>query len=87
MVYYNWTPHNIFNWRNKYVKSKDSKLTLLKLDEKGWAIGDLKGLDIWTACRILNDSESNVSDICINCEYFNKCGYDLQKPDYCPGRI
>ena len=54
----NWTPGNIFEARDKDLSIKGNLIVRLKLYSDGWKIGAIEKLDVWTACRILNDLEA-----------------------------
>jgi hypothetical protein len=51
-----WHPSNIFDARDQVVTDRSGQAHTLKLYAGGWAWGpDFMGLDIWTACRLLNN--------------------------------
>ncbi len=62
----NWRPGNILEAVNCFIPCKDGKVRPC-LDERGWHLyfyreGDklqaseaMKGVDVWTACRVLNE--------------------------------
>ena len=59
----NWTPNNIFDARNRTLICGYSKqgVVSVKLYDDGWALhifgsDRAEGLDVWTACRMLNDA-------------------------------
>ena len=51
----NWTPGNIFNVRGKKVIDQSGRLYDVEFYADGWKVGNFERLDIWAACRVLND--------------------------------
>ncbi|WP_413937049.1 hypothetical protein [Nitrospira sp. BLG_1] len=54
-----WTPNNIFTVRDTRITDRAGKQHLVKLYASGWAIGPYADLDVWAACRVLNDMEAH----------------------------
>lgn len=68
----NWTPNNIFDYQNNLVPCKDGVAQARLIccgvtGEDGWKVTRSQGgvvmeahkaLDVWSACRIMNDWEA-----------------------------
>lgn len=54
----NWTKDSIWLARNHAVTLRDGTECRVTLDTGGWSVGSHTNLDIWSACRVLNDAEA-----------------------------
>lgn len=51
----NWNVHNIQDVRDHWVKINDGRIALVKFYCGCWAVGPHEGMDIWSACAVLNN--------------------------------
>jgi hypothetical protein len=58
----NWTTDSIWQARDKQVVTHGGPAWRVKLYAAGWTVGPYDGMDIWSACRVLNDVEARLID-------------------------